>query len=631
MHVIGTAGHVDHGKSTLVKALTGINPDRLKEEQDREMTIDLGFAWLTLPDGEEVGIVDVPGHRDFIENMLAGVGGIEAVLLVIAADEGIMPQTREHLAIIDLLNIRSGIVVLNKVDLIDDPNWLELVEADVRHLLSTTVLQAAPILRVSARTKAGFDELLQNLGMLLKNQLPRPDLGRPRLPVDRAFTMAGFGTVVTGTLQDGCFTAGDEVEILPAGLRGRIRGLQTHKKNESTSTPGTRTAVNLSGVKVKEVARGDVLVFPDQYRTTQRIDVHFKLLEDASGPLKHSSQVKLFLGTSETIADVRLLGKEILAPGQECWLQLDLRLPVVATRGDRYILRRPSPAETLGGGIVVDSNPVSRHKRFDKKVLAQLESFSLDSPVEVFIQTLMLLGPSPIDVIIQHARLRAEDLASVLEDLVLSKRLVQLESGTLTPSADILVSVPSVWLTFQDRALKTVETFHQNYPLRIGIPLEELKSRLKFAPRVANALLEQMIRAGILARHGHQVALPNHTIRFSTQQQTRIDLVMTMFAASPYTPPPIKECQEKMGAEVYNALVELGEFTPVSTEIVFRKKDYDLMVDEIKRLIQRKGKVTLAEVRTLFNTSRRFAQALLENLDAVGVTLRQGDVRVLKT
>lgn len=253
MHVIGTAGHVDHGKSTLVKALTGINPDRLKEEQDREMTIDLGFAWLTLPDGEEVGIVDVPGHRDFIENMLAGVGGIEAVLLVIAADEGIMPQTREHLAIIDLLNIRSGIVVLNKVDLIDDPNWLELVEADVRHLLSTTVLQAAPILRVSARTKAGFDELLQNLGMLLKNQLPRPDLGRPRLPVDRAFTMAGFGTVVTGTLQDGCFTAGDEVEILPAGLRGRIRGLQTHKKNESTSTPGTRTAVNLSGVKVNRL------------------------------------------------------------------------------------------------------------------------------------------------------------------------------------------------------------------------------------------------------------------------------------------------------------------------------------------------------------------------------------------
>ncbi len=427
MRVIGTAGHVDHGKSTLVAALTGIHPDRLKEEQEREMTIDLGFAWLTLPDGEEIGIVDVPGHRDFIENMLAGVGGIDAALLVIAADEGIMPQTREHLAILDLLQIQDSIVVLTKIDLVDDPAWLDLVEGDIRNVLHGTVLQDAPILRVSSRTQAGFPELLQALSQLLQNTPARTDLGRPRLPVDRVFSIAGFGTVVTGTLSDGNLATGDEVEILPSGLRGRIRGLQTHKKKEEMAVPGSRTAVNISGLDVEQIQRGEVVTHPGQYHASQRLDVSFRLLPDVSAPLRHHTEVKFFIGSSETIADVRLLGVETLNPGETGWLQLELRTPVVAVRGDRYILRRPSPGETLGGGIVLDPQPQKRHKRFDKAVLQALEAVTQGSPAEVFLQAALTLGPAPVKDVIARSRLEVSSAESALKELLDRGQLVSLE------------------------------------------------------------------------------------------------------------------------------------------------------------------------------------------------------------
>jgi len=353
MRVIGTAGHVDHGKSTLIAALTGTHPDRLKEEQEREMTIELGFGWLTLPDGEEIGIVDVPGHRDFIENMLAGIGGIDAALLVIAADEGVMPQTREHLAILDLLQIPTGLIALTKTDLASDPEWLALVEMDIRSTVAGTVMDSAPIIRVSAKNKTGLDELLSSLAQILGEKPARMDLGRPRLPIDRVFSMPGFGTIVTGTLSDGHLALGDEVIILPSGHKGRIRGLQTHKKKEELAVPGSRTAVNISGLATEEVQRGEVVTHPKQYQPTRRVDARFRLLKGVSQPLKHATEVKVFIGATETIAAARVLGVETIHPGEEGWLQLELRDPVVAVRGDRYILRRPSPGETLGGGVIV--------------------------------------------------------------------------------------------------------------------------------------------------------------------------------------------------------------------------------------------------------------------------------------
>src|SRR6266498_4734285 len=281
MRVIGTAGHVDHGKSTLIAALTGTHPDRLKEEQAREMTIELGFGWMTLPNGEEVGIVDVPGHRDFIENMLSGIGGIDAALLVIAADEGIMPQTREHLAILDILQIPAGMIVLTKIDLAPDEAWLDLVEADIRAAVKDSIMEDAPILRVSAKTKSGLDSLVSNLQSILEAKPARLDLNRPRLPIDRVFSMSGFGTVVTGTLSDGHLTVGDEVEILPSSQHGRIRGLQTHKKKEETAIPGSRTAVNISGIETESIQRGEVVVHPNQYQSTRRIDARLRVLKDS--------------------------------------------------------------------------------------------------------------------------------------------------------------------------------------------------------------------------------------------------------------------------------------------------------------------------------------------------------------
>lgn len=450
MRVIGTAGHVDHGKSTLIAALTGTHPDRLKEEQEREMTIELGFGWMVLPDGEEVGIVDVPGHRDFIENMLAGVGGIDAALLVIAADEGVMPQTREHLAILDLLQIQKGLVVLSKVDLVEDNEWLDLVENDIRAVLAGTLLSGARIIRVSARAGLGLDELKRALVDLLRDAPPRLDLGRPRLPIDRVFSMPGFGTVVTGTLMDGRLALGDEVEILPSGRKGRVRGLQTHKKKEETAAPGSRTAVNVSGIQVDELARGELLVTPGHYQPVRRFDARLRLLKDLSAGLKHGAEVKTFLGTAESIARLRILGAESLNPGEEGWVQIELRDPLVLVRGDRFILRRPSPGETLGGGQVVDANPQQRHKRFDQAVLNKLETLSKGSPAEVLFQASLALGPATVREITTKSRLDDNAARSALEQCIGEGLLVTLEGQNSTPLPENLVMAAPHWATLQE-------------------------------------------------------------------------------------------------------------------------------------------------------------------------------------
>jgi selenocysteine-specific elongation factor len=626
MRVIGTAGHVDHGKSTLIAALTGVHPDRLKEEQAREMTIELGFGWLTLPGGEEIGIVDAPGHRDFIGNMLAGVGGIDAALLVIAADEGVMPQTREHLAILDLLQIQKGVVVITKTDMVDDAEWLSLVEEDIRRALAGTSLEDAPAVRVSARTGSGLDNLVRTLELVLGDTSPRLDLGRPRLPIDRVFSMPGFGTVITGTLSNGHLSLGDEVEILPSGKKGRVRGLQTHKKKEETALPGSRTAVNVSGLSVDEIQRGDVLVTPGHYQPTRRLDARFRLLKDVSAPLKHGTEVKVFLGTSETIATLRLLGADTLQPGEEGWIQLELRDPLVTTRGDRTILRRPSPSETLGGGQVVDPHPSKRHKRFDAGILSGLESLSKGSPAEVLVLAAMSLGAATARETVTKARLESESAASALRECIESGMLIPLEAGEVSPSSDILLIPQALWISLKESARTAVANYHKTFPLRRGMPREELKSRLKLTPRLFNAALKRLE----LAESGNWLALPGHEIRFSAAQQARVDALLKKFAAAPLAPPSVKECQAEVGEDVYAALVELGQLTQVSPEVVFRKADYEKMVAAVREAIAKNGQVTAAEVRDLFNTSRKYALGLLEHLDAIGVTVRDGDARRLK-
>lgn len=631
MRVIGTAGHVDHGKSTLVEAITGIHPDRLKEEREREMTIDLGFAWMTLPNGEEVGIVDVPGHRDFIENMLSGIGGIDAALFVIAADEGVMPQTREHLAILDLLQVQGGVIALTKVDLVDDPDWLDLIEDDIRQIMQGTVLENAPIIRVSPKKKIGLPDLIAAIGECLAERPPRMDLGRPRLPVDRVFTISGFGTVVTGTLSDGVLRVGDELEILPGGLRGRVRGLQTHKRKEQVAIPGSRTAVNISGVNVDQISRGDVVTHPNQYQPTGRIDARVRILPDASSSLRHNMQVKLFVGAAEELARVRLLGSDELKPGEEGWIQLEVDRPVVVVRGDRYIIRRPSPAETLGGGGVLDHHPTRRYKRFARDTLTRLQALEAGTPGEILLQTLMGLGIAPLKDIVSRSNLDIETVEKALAELNMMGLVVFPEAkgeADLT-AMNTLIASRAYWEQISTRATGEIAAYHRTNPLRRGMPKEELKSRLNLPPRVFNSLLSGLIADARVEEFGPLVRLPEHEIRFNARQQIAVDHLMERFWKNPYTPPTVKECQESVGNEVYLALLDLGRLIQVASDVVFSAEGYQDMLAQIKGLFTTQETVTAAQVRDHFKTSRRYALALLEFLDSQGITIREGDVRRL--
>jgi len=548
MRVIGTAGHVDHGKSTLIEALTGIHPDRLREEIEREMTIVLGFAWVTLPGGMEIGIVDVPGHRDFIENMLSGIGAIDSALFVVAADEGVMPQTLEHLAILDLLQIQGGVIAITKIDAVDDPEWLDLIEVDILDTVAGTSLEGAPMVRVSAKTGEGISTLQKTLEDALGDTSERPDLGRPRLPVDRVFTMSGFGTVVTGTLSDGHFDVGDNVIILPSEIRGRIRGLQTHKRKEQSALPGSRTAVNISGVNVDQIQRGDVVTHPGDYISTRRMDVHIRVLIDIDIPIKHNLEVKLFIGASEVIARLRLLGVDILKPGQEGWLQLELAQPVVARRGDRYILRRPSPGETLGGGVVVDPSPIGRHKRFDNSILDRLTSLLGGESIDIFLQTVMSAGIISIQDAITLSGLVKEKAEKALIDLIESKtvKVIQGNLGSVDPK--LLITTNYYWNQIHGLITKEIESHQKSYPLRLGIPREMLKSRLKLSARVFNDLIAEILSEGSFCENYLRQDLPGvspipvihqqgEEINFSSEQQILIDALITKFAADPYAPP----------------------------------------------------------------------------------------------
>ncbi len=627
MHVVGTAGHVDHGKSTLVAALTGINPDRLREEREREMTIDLGFAWLTLPNGEAVGIVDVPGHRDFIENMLAGVGGIDAAIFVVAADEGVMPQTREHLAILDLLAVENGIVVLTKTDLVEDPEWLELVEADVLEVLAGTALEGAPVVRVSARTGQGLEELVAMLQEVLERVEPRPDRGRPRLWVDRVFTISGFGTVVTGTLLDGTLEVGQEVTVLPQELRARIRGLQTHKTKIDRAVPGSRVAVNLSGVSKSDLARGSLVTLPGWLRPTLLVDVRLDYLSDAPFPLKHNARLKFFCGSAEVMARVRLLGQDALPPGESGWLQLELSEPLPLVRGERFIVRLPSPAATVGGGRVVDPNPGRKHRRFRPQIIERLETLARGTPAEVLLQALERRGPQVVGELLERSGL-GDAAQPALEELLTGGDVVVLGAGA-TAKHSSLVASRGWWSATTGRMQQELAAFHHRYPLRAGMGREELRSALRLAPRVFNGLRVRAAAEGLLVDEGITVRLPEHEVRFSPAQQQAVDGLLARFRRAPYTPPSYKESVAAVGEPVLAVLLARGDLVQVSADVLFLPATYEEMVRRIRAHIERQGSITLAQARDLFRTSRKYAQGLLEHLDEEGVTRRVGDERVL--
>lgn len=620
MHVIGTAGHVDHGKSTLVEALTGIDPDRLKEEKEREMTIDLGFAWMDGEDGEEIGIVDVPGHRDFIENMLAGVGGIDLALLVIAADEGVMPQTTEHLAILDLLKIMSGIVAVSKVDLIGDPDWLELVILDIGETLQGTVLQDAPIIPTSAVTGQGLSELKSQIFEQLKHVESRSIDGRPRLPIDRVFTLSGFGTVVTGTLIGGRIEVGDSVEIQPISVEGRIRGLQTHKTSRRIAEPGSRVAVNLSGIDKGVIKRGHVLARPGVIDGTILCDLFYRHLSNSGAPLKHNEEVKFFTGSAEVMARTRVIGKRQIDPGGTGWLQLTLREPIAMSPGDRYILRRPSPPRTIGGGKVLDPHPGRRHKRFRQDVISRFETLAEGSPLEILEQVLFQLEPVLPQRLISESGMKSDEANDAWLRLQDQDKAMVVGGYAMTTTG---------WKQLKNRLVAIVSDFHEEYPLRLGIPREELRSRLAIPATLFNVVLDDLSADNQISSTGRSIKLYDNELLFTPDQQKAIDQLMGEFAENGVNSPSVKDARSKVGEEVFTALLELGYIVQISNDVVYRKKDYLALVEHIRTYLLDKGKINAAELRDLLNTSRKYAIALLEHLDDIRVTRRVGDDRRL--
>jgi len=618
MFVLGTAGHVDHGKSTLIRALTGIDPDRLREEKEREMTIDLGFAWLKLPSGREVSIVDVPGHERFIKNMLAGVGGIDLALLVIAADEGVMPQTREHLAILDLLRVERGIVVITKRDSVDE-ELLELVTMEARDAIQDTTLAQAPMYAVSSITGEGLPDLVAAVDQMLDATPPKRDIGRPRLPIDRVFTMSGFGTVVTGTLIDGQLSVGQEVEIVPHRLKSRLRGLQSHKTKVETVSPGSRVAANLSGIATTQLGRGDVLTSPGWLVPTSAVDVKIRLISDLTHPLKHNTNVTFHSGAAEAGAKIRLLEKEQLKAGETGWVQLRLARPVAVVKGDFFIVR--STMATLGGGEIVDAYP-KRHRRFHSGTIDVLTARDHGGPEETLLPILEAREPIEIKELLNRSNLSSAEVNEAVKSLAAQNKLVMLgEKG----SQSLLFSAKG-WSRLEDKTRQTAGEYHQQHPLRHGIPKEELRSKLKLPSHIFAGALKQLVEKGILVEEGKMVRLDSHHIQFSKEQQKTADAFLESLTRNPYSPPGDLE----INPEILDILIEGRKVVKVAEHIVFAASAYDEMVERITGHLKSQGKITVAEVRDLFQASRKYALAVMEYLDEQKITKRVGDERVLR-
>jgi selenocysteine-specific elongation factor len=615
MFVIGTAGHIDHGKSVLIKALTGIDPDRLLEEKERGMTIDLGFAWLKLPGGQEVGVVDVPGHERFVRNMLAGVGGIDLALLVVAADEGVMPQTREHLAILDLLDITKGIVVVTKKDLVDE-ELLSLVKLEIEEMVKSTSLAGSPIVAVSAISGEGMADLVAAIDRVLASAEPRKDVGRPRLMIDRAFTIAGSGTVVTGTLVDGSLTVGQEVEILPSGLKARLRGLQTHKTRIDTANPGSRVAANLTGVATAQLERGDVLTAPGWLVTTTRMDIRLRMLANLKHPLRHGTAVGFFTGAAEVSAKVHLLEKEKLDSGDISWAQLTLAKPVALVKGDHFIIR--SPMDTLGGGVIVESQAV-RHRRFRPDVIQNLKFRAEGTVDDMVFATLEANQPLEPEELAVKCDLATEETRSIIDSLVNDGKVV-----VVGQEKQGILFTRSGWEQLAKRAEDVVKNYHQKFPTRAGISKGELSSKLKLAP--TSAALQKLFQSGVLLEEGATVHLPSHQIQLSQRQQEKVDTFLRALKENPFSPTG----EIVLEPDLINLLINRQQVVKVSDGVFFSAAAYKEMVNKVTAYARQKGKVTLAEVRDMLGTSRKYAQALLEYMDEKKITRRVGDERILR-
>jgi len=629
--IIGTAGHIDHGKTTLVKALTGIDTDRLKEEKERGISIELGFASLTLPDGTQAGIVDVPGHERFVKTMLAGVGGIDLVILVIAADEGVMPQTREHLHICELLRVKRGLVALTKADLVNG-EWLEMVRADVAGVLKSTFLDGCPVVPCSATTGRGLPELLQAIQAQAAAAEPKRTEATLRLPIDRVFTIKGFGTVVTGTLWSGTLLVADEVAILPMDLRSRVRRLQVHGQTLEQAVAGQRTAVNLPGLEVSQIERGDVLCAPGTLRASEAFDATLALLPDAPRPLLNRARIRFHLGTSERLARVLLLDREELQPGEETYVHLRLEAPSAALPQDRYVIRSYSPAVTIGGGSILDPNP-PRERRPRAKMIEHLRILERGSVTDRVERHLLAAGFAPVTL--EELRVRSDlDPVAVAESL---GELTAKGSAVLVDAKGEAGALHAERVAqLENEVLAHLAEFHAKEPLKDGLAKEELRSKLpaQLTPATFGWMLARLTDAGKIAVERDKVRLAEHRPTLSAAEEelkAKIEAAYRTAGFQPATPDGVLAslgAERKLFQAVFRRMVDDGILVKVKDDIFLHRERYQEMRERVLSHFRTQRSINVGTMKDLFGVSRKYAIPFLEHLDDARITRRQGDERV---
>lgn len=625
--IVGTAGHIDHGKTTLIKALTGRNTDRWEEEQRRGITIDLGFTYFDLKNGDRVGIIDVPGHEKFINNMVAGVVGMDLVLLVVAADEGIMPQTREHMDILGLLGIKKSILVINKCDLVDE-EWLELVEEEIQEELEGTFLEGAPVVKVSAATGQGLDELTDAIQQLMSDEVVAKDTQTiPRLPIDRAFTLSGFGTIITGTLISGTITREDVLEMYPIGKECKIRNIQVHGQNQDKCYAGQRVAINLSNVKKKEIRRGCVLAPKNSMKNTDLLDVKLKVLEDSMRILTNHERLHLYTGTSEILCRAVLLDKEQIGPGEEGLVQLRLEEEIAVKRGDRFVVRFYSPMETIGGGIVLEPNPV-RKKRFDAQAIEELkkkESGSLGDVMELQIKehgdTMITLAE--LAKVMAHS---VDELKEYLEELE--------ESGTIfvfPMKKDTYLWHRDSEFAVRQKIEETLQKYHSEHPYRYGMKKAEIHNTFlkKIKPNIFDAYIERMTGENVYGRREEYLSLPGYEVPKDAMYLQTEKLIEDTFEKAGYDFVRFSEIDfgkipRQTAEDVVLMMIDEGKVLRINEEMFTMKHLMDEAKEKIQNHLKEENLITIAQVRDMFSTSRKSAKPILEYMDSIKVTKKTG-------
>ena len=624
--IIGTAGHVDHGKTALIKALTGIETDRIKEEKKRGITIELGFAYLDLPDGEKAGIIDVPGHEKFVKNMLAGAGGIDLALLVVAADEGFMPQTREHLGILSLLNISEGIIVVTKKDMVDE-DWLEIVCDEVRQEVQGTFLENAQIIPVSSYTGEGIEQLRQAIFTMIDQKTQIKNLDVPfRIPVDRIFSVEGFGTVITGTLIEGTMKVGDPVTVYPSRIESRIRNLQVHSQDVQEAYAGQRVAVNLAGLKKTDLNKGDVIAVPDSMHTTMMIDIHLTVLKDCDREIRNATRLHLYHGARDILCKIVLLDRDSVGAGESCYAQLRLEEEIAVKTGDRFVLRFYSPVETIGGGVILDSNPF-KHKRNDAAVLESLKLKEGGSDREKISAALRDYSArfETLDFLQIQTGIPKEQFEQQINKLIKDKVAFRV-SDNVVIHTDYLNRL-------KDSAVKLLESYHKENPLREGMKKDEFRNKLiKYEDiSVVDKITDSLVNRKVLKYVNNCVALADFEVQQDNNQQ-EIENAFLQGGFSPESPDQIAARFPKVKnfKQVLESLVNTGKLVHVEEKILLHADFYNKALTLAKEHVDQNGQITLAEMRDLMGASRKFAVAVLEYWDKRGITKKVGDARTFK-